>query len=102
MPVTTSAKKALRRDRQRTIVNRRLRGQVKKALKQARRNPTQKLLNQAASVLDRAAKKRVIHPNKAARLKSGLAKLAQKAKKSAKGKSVEKKKKTQKSKKKSS
>jgi small subunit ribosomal protein S20 len=81
MPVTISAKKALRRDQQRTIVNRRIRLQLKKALKRARTNPTNKVLSQTASVLDRAAKKRVIHPSKAARLKSRLAKLAQKAKK---------------------
>lgn len=81
MPVTVSAKKALRRDRRKTVINRRLRLLLKKELKQARTKPTQKLLAQAASALDRAAKKRVIHANKAARLKSRLAKLAQKAKK---------------------
>lgn len=81
MPVTVSAKKALRRDRRRTMVNRRIRHRLKKALKDARENPTKKLLSQAASILDRAAKKKVIHFNKAARLKSRLAKLAREAKK---------------------
>lgn len=81
MPVTVSAKKALRRDRRKAAINRCLRLRLKKTLKQARTKPTQKLLAQAASALDRAAKKRVIHTNKAARLKSRLAKLAQKAKK---------------------
>lgn len=76
MPVTKSAKKALRRDRRRTVINKRIRRRLKEILKQARTNPTKKLLSQAASILDRAAKKRVIHPNKAARLKSRLAKLA--------------------------
>jgi len=81
MPVTKSAKKALRRDRRRQMVNERLRRQLKRVLKQARAKPTKKLLSQAASLLDRAAKKRVIHPNKAARLKSRLAKLAKRKKK---------------------
>lgn len=81
MPVTVSAKKALRRDRTRAVVNRRLRNQLKKALKQARAKPTKKLLSQASSMLDRAAKKRIIHPNKATRLKSRLVKLAQRSKK---------------------
>lgn len=80
MPVTVSAKKALRQDRRRMIVNRRIRRQLIKALKQARKNPTKKLLNQAVSILDRASKKGVIHSKKAARLKSRLAKLAKKAK----------------------
>jgi len=80
MPVTVSAKKALRRDRRRMIVNRRIRRQLIKALKQARKKPTKKLLNQAVSILDRAAKKGVIHSKKAARLKSRLVKLAKKAK----------------------
>lgn len=81
MPVTKSAKKALRKDRRRTVINTRIRRRLKEVLKKTRANPTKKLLSQAVSVLDRAAKKRVIHPNKAARLKSRLAKLAKKAKK---------------------
>jgi small subunit ribosomal protein S20 len=78
MPITLSAKKALRRDRRRAIVNRRLRDQLKKALKRARKNPTEKLLKQTNSLLDQAAKKRIIHPNKAARLKSRLSNLTPK------------------------
>lgn len=80
MPVTVSAKKALRRDQRKTIINRRIQSRLKEALKQARENPTKKHLSQAASIIDQAAKKRVIHPNKAARLKSRLAKLAKKTK----------------------
>lgn len=75
MPITVSAKKALRRDRRRTIINKRIRKKIKAALKKARQKPTKKILAEAASVLDRAAKKKVIHKNKAARLKSRLTKL---------------------------
>jgi small subunit ribosomal protein S20 len=81
MPVTESAKKALRRDRRRTMVNRRIRRQLKEILKKTRKSPTKKGLTLAASALDRAAKKQVIHKQKAARLKSRLAKLAKKGKK---------------------
>ena len=40
----------------------------------------QALAKHCAALLDKAAKNRVIHPNKAARLKSRLAKAANKAK----------------------
>ena len=78
MPVTKSALKALKKDRRRTVVNKEIRLKIKKVLSQARKNPSPKLISQATKTLDRAAKKRVIHPNKAARLKSRLAKLAKK------------------------
>jgi small subunit ribosomal protein S20 len=60
------------------VVNNRIRRQLKDAVKKARQKPTKKILSEAFRVLDRAAKKRVIHPNKAARLKSRLSKPAQK------------------------
>lgn len=75
MPVTQSAAKALRRDQHRNQVNQRIRRRLHEALKQARQKPGLKTLKIAASLLDRAAKKKVIHRNKAARLKSKLAKL---------------------------
>jgi small subunit ribosomal protein S20 len=91
MPITLSAKKALRRDGRRAIVNRRLREQLKTALKQARKNPTEKILSQTNSILDQAARKRIIHPNKAARLKSRLLSLAKKTKTKTKTKKLKKK-----------
>lgn len=72
MPITNSAKKTLRRDKRRTAVNKRIRKKLKEAIKKARQKPTKKNLSQATSVLDRAAKKKVIHKNKANRLKSRL------------------------------
>lgn len=74
MPVTQSAKKALRRDKRRTIINRRIKEKMKTALKKAKERPTNQNLALAYSALDRAAKKKIIHKNKAARLKSGLMK----------------------------
>ena len=74
MPVTKSAKKALRRDHRRAKINKRIRQRLKKTLAKARKTKTQKGLVQAYRVLDRATKKGVLHKNKAARLKSRLAK----------------------------
>jgi len=78
MPITSSATKALRKDKTKTIINNRVRLQLKAALKKARQKPTKANLSQAFKALDRTAKKRVIHPNKAARLKSRLTKFAKK------------------------
>lgn len=75
MPVTKSAKKALRRDRRRREINLKIKIPLKKAIKSARQNPTLKTLKKASSWLDQAVKKNFIHRNKAARLKSRLAKL---------------------------
>ena len=80
MPVTAAAKKKLRRDRKKTIVNLRIKRRFKEAIKEMRRHPSQKALRTAYRLLDRAAKKGVIHKNKAARLKSRLTKLLKKAK----------------------
>jgi small subunit ribosomal protein S20 len=74
MPVIASAKKALRRDRRRTIVNRRIRIKVKTALDVVKADSNEKTIASGYSALDRAVKKQVMHKNKAARLKSRLAK----------------------------
>jgi len=79
MPVTKSAAKALRRDRRRTIINLRIKRAYKEAVRLMRKNPTVETLKKAYSQLDRAAKKKVIHKNKAARLKSRLSKLLTKS-----------------------
>lgn len=78
MPITSSAIKKERQDRRKTAVNNRIRRQLKEILKKARQKPTKKALSQAYQTLDRAAKKRIIHPNKASRLKSRLIQAAKK------------------------
>lgn len=75
MPVTKSASKALRRDKRRAQVNKRIRVKYRTAVKKVRQKPTKKSLQTAYSCLDRAAKKKIIHKNRAARLKSKLSKL---------------------------
>ncbi|MBU1085327.1 MAG: 30S ribosomal protein S20 [Candidatus Beckwithbacteria bacterium] len=75
MPIIKSAVKKLKQDKLRTAVNRVYRNRIKEALKKARAKKTKKSLKTAYSALDRGAKKKVIHKNKAARLKSRLVKL---------------------------
>ena len=75
MPVLQSAKKALRRDKRRAIINKKIKEKIKEILKSTRKNPNKKNLELVFTVLDRAAKKKIIHQNKANRLKSRLSKL---------------------------
>jgi small subunit ribosomal protein S20 len=81
MPVTTSAKKALRVAERRHTENLIAKYAYKKAVKTVRKDVqagSEEVtvdFQKAQSVLDRAAQRKTIHPNKAARLKSRLAKL---------------------------
>jgi small subunit ribosomal protein S20 len=61
--------------------NRTQRSQLRSAVRQARSadGDTTAALSNASSLLDRAGRKRLIHPNAAARQKSRLAKAAKKA-----------------------
>ncbi len=73
MPVIKSAKKKLRQDARRTLLRSKVEQVVKDAVKTAKANPSVQALSKAASLLDKAAKKHIIHANKAARIKSRLA-----------------------------
>lgn len=75
MPVTKSAKKKLRADKKREERNNSFRNLFKKALKTARKKPTNENLSKATKIIDKLAKKHLIHKNKAARIKSSLSKL---------------------------
>jgi len=74
MPQTKSAKKALRQSARKRVVNLQILKQLKREIKKFRQRPNTDNFVKVQSVLDTAAKKRVISKNKAARLKSGLAK----------------------------
>lgn len=82
MPHTRSAKKNARRAEKRRLHNRAVIKSIKTQIKKftatlapdETADATQAEFNQAAKKLDKAGAKRVIHPNKAARLKSQLAK----------------------------
>src|SRR5258708_31116516 len=75
MPVIKSAKKKLRKDKKRTLRNNKIRTLLDAVLKKARKNPSVKTIQQAAKIADKAAKNKLIHKNKAARIKSTLSKL---------------------------
>lgn len=78
MPNIKSAKKAMRQARRHAIVNRAQRSALRNALKRVRSAATKQEAEQAyvgaVRLLDRSARKGLIHPNNAARNKSRLAK----------------------------
>lgn len=80
MPNVKSAEKRMRTNKLREERNKSKRTRLRTALKNARlaedKDAAEKSYRQAKSLLDRAAARRLIHPNKAARLKSQLATLA--------------------------
>jgi small subunit ribosomal protein S20 len=82
MPITTSAKKALRQNKTRRVRNTVKKEAYKKAVVDFRKLITAKKFDEAAKALafafkalDKAAKTKVIEKNKASRLKSRLAQL---------------------------
>ena len=75
MPVTSTAKRALRSSKVKESVNNIIRSKVAVAIRLAEKNPTKAKIKKAVSEADKAAKKRVLHKNKASRIKSRLSKL---------------------------
>jgi small subunit ribosomal protein S20 len=81
MPLIKSAKKKNIQDKKRTLKNRKMLKEMNKLVKNFRKlagsNPdeAQKKLNSIYSSIDKAAKKNILHQNKAARKKSQVAKL---------------------------
>ncbi len=90
MPHTKSAKKHQRQDEKRRLRNRAIKRAIKTQIKrfqEAAEGPLDALraqYNLAAKRLDKAASKRVIHPNLAARKKSQLARAVRQKEQSAK------------------
>jgi len=74
MPIIRSAIKKVRKDKTRTFRNKKRESILKSLVKKARAAGSPKNLQAAFSALDKAAKVKLIHPNKAARLKSRLSK----------------------------
>ena len=75
MPVIKSAKKKLRQDKKREKRNKLLKTSFKNAVKDAQKSKSAKNILNAVKLTDKAVKKRLIHKNKAARIKSALSKL---------------------------
>lgn len=74
MPIIKSAIKKVRKDKTRTARNTKREVQLKSLIKKVRTSKESKDLQAVYSALDKAAKVKLIHPNKAARLKSRLSK----------------------------
>ena len=75
MPVTKTAKRAQRSSKKKLSVNTAVRKNLEVALRLAKKGKSQEKILKAISLVDRAAKKHVIHKNKAAHIKSVLSKL---------------------------
>lgn len=74
MPIIKSAIKKVRKDKVRTARNKKRKLALKALIKKVRNTKSAKDLQAVYSALDKAAKVKLIHPNKAARLKSRLSK----------------------------
>lgn len=74
MPVTATAKRALRGSRNKESINKVIVSGLEVAVRRAQKSKLLKDVSVATSLIDRAAKKKVIHKNKAARLKSQISK----------------------------
>jgi small subunit ribosomal protein S20 len=75
MPITSSAKKALRGSLRKQVINNRVRSRMKTSIDAFRAQPEANALSQAFSSIDRAVKVNLLHRNTAARRKSLLARL---------------------------
>ena len=84
MPIIKSAKKKLRQDNKKSLSNKKYELEYKKAVKTAKKSKAEagvsELIKKAFSSIDRAIKKKIIHKNKGARLKSSVSKLSKKTK----------------------
>jgi len=84
MPVTKTAKRALRSSKKKARVNKLIRTRLEASTRIAKRKKTKESITKAISYTDRAAKKKVIHKNKAARIVSRLSKITPKTPRKAK------------------
>ena len=75
MPILKNAKKALRSSQRKAVVNNKVRSKLKTMVDGFKKSPTVVALSSAFSAIDKAKKKNLIEPNKAARVKSQLSKL---------------------------
>lgn len=75
MPVTKTAKRALRGSKRKMQVNKLMTTRLEIAIRLAKKGKKEKDVLTAVSLVDRASKNHIIHKNKAARIKSSLSKL---------------------------
>lgn len=75
MPILKNAKKALRSSKRKAVVNSRTRSKMRTAVAAVQTSATKETVSEAFSRIDRAVKKNLIHKNKAARMKSQVARM---------------------------
>lgn len=75
MPLTKTAKRALRSSKRKRIVNTRLATRLDVTIRKAKGTRSKELIKKAISVVDKARKRGIIHKNKSNRIKSNLSKL---------------------------
>ena len=78
VPRTKSAKKQMRQTKTHTARNRAQRSELRSALKKVKGSGTAEDRASAVKLVDRSGRKRLIHPNTAARIKSKLARAGNK------------------------
>lgn len=80
MPNIKSAKKKARQDKKRTVRNQSYIASIKNAIKSLIKadKKDEKGLKKTYALIDKAAKRKIIHKNKASRLKSRVSKLGKK------------------------
>jgi ribosomal protein S20 len=72
MPVTKTAKRALRSSGRKALINVKRTSSWEIAVREVEKKKTSESLKKAFSLLDRASKNKLIHKNKASRIKSRL------------------------------
>lgn len=80
MPVTKTAKRALRSSKKKHTINKIIVSSLEVAIRKAKKTKGAQAIKEAISLADRAAKKQTIHKNKANRVKATLMALLPKKK----------------------
>lgn len=75
MPVTKSARKKLQQDKKKEVTRAKVQNLLRDLIKKARKAPSVETIKAATKAADKSVKIHIIHKNKAARIKSSLAKL---------------------------
>ena len=75
MPITKTAKRALRGSKRKEKINKVIISKLEASLRLAKKSGKKEAVLKAISLADRTAKMKIIHKNKAARIKSTLSKL---------------------------
>lgn len=75
MPLLKHAKKKLKQDKKRAVLNKKVKNAYKLAVKIAKVDKNAQTVSASFKAIDKAVKKNLMHKNKAARMKSALSKL---------------------------